>query len=393
MTDNKFTAFMRKTPGYIKASWKNFSFIYIFVVLFVLYACIESRFNWNNITNIFKHTAVIGTIALGMGLIIISGDIDLSVGSNFAFTGGLTIWAYNSMVKAGMGTEISMFISIILAVAIGATIGFINGFLVGKVKIPAFIATLSTMLIFRSLCQYMCPKATGGGSASTYTIYKTATIPSPWTKVNENIPGIEFPWVAVLLIVLVIAVWLFTKYTKFGRKIYAIGSNSRAASLAGINVPWSKTTIFAIAGGLVGVAVFLHISIRGAVESNSTGQSYELFAIASCIIGGIAMSGGKGNIIGILFGALSFTMIDKIIVAAGADPLVNNTIKGAILLLAVMLQLIQGSTIKGLGLRIKSWFVPEKKLTALAGEAAETTTEEKTTEETTIEESSDKEEL
>jgi ribose transport system permease protein len=280
------------------------------------------------------------------------------------------------MVKSNIPIEAAMFIAILLAIAIGAAIGFINGFMVGKLKIPAFIATLGTMLIFRSLGQFMCPTATGGTSASTYKIYQTQTITNPWYNLgNSSIPGIEFPWVAIILIALTVLVWLFVKYTKFGRKIYAIGSNSRAAQLAGINAPWSKALIFTIAGGLVGVSVFLHISIRGSVECNSAGSSYELFAIASCIVGAISMAGGKGNIIGILFGALSFTMIDKIISALGLDPLINNTIKGLILLIAVMLQLIQGSTIKELGGRIKSWFIPAKK-EKLVGEAVEAKAEE-----------------
>ena len=383
MKDNKFNAFMRKTPGYLKASWKHGSFVYIFAVMFIFYCCINTRINWGSIMNILTHTAVVGTMSLGMGLIIISGDIDLSVGSSFAFSGGLAMLTYNAMVSKGtVPPGLAFVIAMILTIALGSVIGFINGFMVGKMKIPAFIATLGTMLIFRSLCKFTLKEipAAGGGQQQTYQVFDYSN--SPYYQLgNAKIPGVEIPVVGILLIVFVIAVWLFVKYTKFGRKIYALGSNAKASGLAGINVPWTKTTIFTIAGGLVGLSAVLHTSIYGSMDSSTAGLSYELYAIASCIIGGIAMTGGKGNIIGILFGALAFQIVDKIISVLGLNPLINDTIKGAILLLAVMLQLIQGSTIKEMGNRIKSWFVPKKP--KIAGEASEKAAEPEQNEEKT----------
>lgn len=387
MKSINFREIARNTPKYLKASWKHGNFIYIFVVMFVVYCSINTRINWGSIMNILTHTAVVGTMSLGMGLIIISGDIDLSVGASFAFSGGLAMLTYNAMVSQGGNPGIAIFVAIILTIAIGAAIGFINGFMVGKMKIPAFIATLGTMLIFRSLCKFTLksiPTSSGQGQQQTYQVFDYAN--SPYYQLgNAKIPGVEIPIVGILLIVFVILVWLFVKYTKFGRKIYALGSNSKAASLAGINVPWTKTTIFTIAGGFVGLAAVLHTSIYGSMDSSTAGLSYELYAIASCIIGGIAMTGGKGNIIGILFGALAFQIVDKIISVLGLNPLINDTIKGAILLLAVILQLINGESIKEMALKIKSWFVPKKKAEALIGESAEV--------ETTTEETSNKEEL
>ncbi|MGN1075941.1 MAG: hypothetical protein ACI4QP_03130, partial [Candidatus Enteromonas sp.] len=155
---------------------------------------------------------------------------------------------------------------------------------------------------------------------------------------NESV--LTIPIVGIILIVFVLLVYYFAKHTKFGRRIYALGSNSKAASLAGINVPWTKATIFAIAGAFVGLSAVLHVSIYSSMDSSTAGMSYELYAIASCVIGGISMNGGRGNIIGILFGALSFQIIDKIISAVNLNPLINDTIKGAILLVSIILQLI-----------------------------------------------------
>lgn len=324
-----------------KSSWKHGSFLYIFIAMFLFYVIVNIQYiNWGSITNILTHTAVVGTVALGMGLIIISGDIDLSVGANFAFSGGLGILAYKE-VLAKTNHGVATLVTIIIIIVLAAVIGFINGFMVGKLKMPAFIATLGTMLIFRSLCKYILKAipTEGGQQQQTYQLIDYYN--SPFYEIgNGSIPGIGIPFVGLILIALVLIVYYFAKHTKFGRKIYALGSNAKAASLAGINVPWTKVIIFTLAGALVGVAAVLHVSIYSSMDSSTAGQSYELYAIASCVIGGIAMSGGRGNIIGILFGSLSFQIIDKIISALRLNPLINDTIKGSILLVAVILQVI-----------------------------------------------------
>lgn len=321
-----------------KASWKNGSFLYIFIVMFLFYISVNNYITWNSITNILKSTAVIGTLSLGMGLIIISGDIDLSVGANFAFSGGMGILIYKEVYDVA-GHGLATFVSILVIVAVATIIGFINGIMVGKLKMPAFIATLGTMLIFRSLCKYILKAIPTDSGQQQQTYQLIDYYSSPYYSLgNESV--LTIPIVGIILIALVLLVYYFAKHTKFGRRIYALGSNSKAASLAGINVPWTKATIFAIAGAFVGLSAVLHVSIYSSMDSSTAGMSYELYAIASCVIGGISMNGGRGNIIGILFGALSFQIIDKIISAVNLNPLINDTIKGAILLVSIILQLI-----------------------------------------------------
>ena len=321
-----------------KASWKNGSFLYIFIVMFLFYISVNNYITWNSITNILKSTAVIGTLSLGMGLIIISGDIDLSVGANFAFSGGMGILVYKEVYDVA-GHGLATFVSILVIVAVATIIGFINGIMVGKLKMPAFIATLGTMLIFRSLCKYILKAIPTDSGQQQQTYQLIDYYSSPYYSLgNESV--LTIPIVGIILIAFVLLVYYFAKHTKFGRRIYALGSNSKAASLAGINVPWTKATIFAIAGAFVGLSAVLHVSIYSSMDSSTAGMSYELYAIASCVIGGISMNGGRGNIIGILFVALSFQIIDKIISAVNLNPLINDTIKGAILLVSIILQLI-----------------------------------------------------
>lgn len=134
--------------------------------------------------------------------------------------------------------------------------------------------------------------------------------------------------------------------TKFGKKIYAIGSNQKGAAMTGINVSLNKTIVFVIAGILAGIGSFLWIAMNGSADPATTGSSYEMYAIAAVVLGGISMSGGKGKCLGILFGAMSYTIIDKIIVALKMDSLINDSIKGIILILVILIQ-AAGPKLKG----------------------------------------------
>ena len=134
--------------------------------------------------------------------------------------------------------------------------------------------------------------------------------------------------------------------TKFGKRVYALGSNERAAQLSGINVSMTRVLVFVIAGVLMGIASFLYVANVGSVDPATSGKNYELYSIAGVVIGGISMSGGRGRILGVVFGSMSFTIIDKIITALGLNPLINDTIKGAILLLAIAVQMLPAITQK-----------------------------------------------
>lgn len=149
-----------------------------------------------------------------------------------------------------------------------------------------------------------------------------------------------------MILIIITAIFVFVSTTtKYGKKVYAIGSNEKAASLAGINVSLIKVSVFVITGLMVGLASFLWIAMNGSSDPATTGSSYEMYAIAAVVLGGIAMSGGKGRILGVFFGALSYTVIDKIIVALKMDSLINDTIKGIILIIVILIQ-VSGPQIK-----------------------------------------------
>lgn len=313
----------------IRALWSEFNFIVIFLVIFIAYLIINgSETSWTTITNIFLHSAILGTIALGQGMIVLTGDIDLSVGSTFVFAGGLTIMFFN--------VTNNIFLSLICALVLGGVMGFVNGLFVGKFKMPSFIVTLATMLIYRSISQYMMNER----GETRYSIDATKSgYRGLFDFGNGNFMTISY--LAIVCLVVAILLIYITTTTKYGKRVYAVGSNEKAARLAGVNVTWTRISVFILCGVCTGLATFLKIAKDTSFDPATSGKNYELYSIAAVVIGGISMSGGKGNILGIVFGTMSFTLIDKIITALGMNALLNDTVKGVILLLAVGLQMVQ----------------------------------------------------
>ncbi|MCD8020460.1 MAG: ABC transporter permease [Clostridiales bacterium] len=323
---------MKTVQKTIARIWSNYSFAVIFVVILLFYIMVSNGLTWGGITNILRHSAVIGLISFGAGLVIITGEIDLSVGSMLAFVAGFSVVIFNATQSAIM--------TLLFALLCGAACGFINGVLVGVAKMPSFIVTLATMLIYRSLAQYYCQQMdtalTGGGNS----LYKMSREVSSYDGLYGfgNGKFLTVPNVGWLLLLFVI-LWVYiATSTKFGKKIYAIGSNERSSYLVGINVALNRTVVFVLCGIMVGLASFLWICMNGSADPATSGSGYEMYAIAAVVLGGISMSGGKGRMVGILFGAMSYTIIDKIIVALKMDSLINDTIKGVILIVAILVQ-------------------------------------------------------
>lgn len=331
---------VKKSPKNLFSTlWSQYSFVFVLVAIFVVFALTSSKLTWSGIMNIFRHSAVIGILALGMGLICLTGEIDLSVGSMMAIVAGLSVVIFN---MTG-----SILLTLACSLLMGGALGVINGVLVGVVEMPAFIVTLATMLIYRSIAQYLCqhiPKNLIGGGSSVYKMDSDlASYQSFYGFGNGKLATV--PVVGIILILMTALFVYISTSTKFGKKVYAIGSNQKAAAMAGINVSLTKTVVFVIAGVLVGLGAFLWIAMNASADPATTGNSYEMYAIASVVLGGISMSGGKGKCLGILFGAMSYTIIDKIIVALKMDSLINDAIKGVILIVVILIQ-VAGSKLK-----------------------------------------------
>lgn len=310
----------------LKKNWKailkdNSAFIAL-IFLFVITACLKGDvfLNERNILNIFMNNSIIGIIALGMTLIIITGGIDLAVGSQLAASGLLAITVLN---KTG-----SIVMAIAAAVGFGILTGGLTGIFIAKCKIPPFIVTLGTLSIYRSVSQHFF---NGGGIVAKSN--KDAFIAISRTKFGDTVSIIIIYWV-----ILAILVALFSKKTSMGRHIYAVGSNEKATKLSGINVDRVKIMTYIISGVLVALAAVIEAARLGSMNSASSGMSYEMDAIAAVVIGGTSMSGGKGRIIGTVFGTLTLGVINNMMNLLGAPTFLVSAIKGAIIIAAVLLQ-------------------------------------------------------
>lgn len=343
-------------------AWSGYSFIFIFVVIFIVWMIsLGDSVTWPGIMIVMRHSAVVGLMAIGMGFVIITGGIDLSVGSTLALVCVLSAKIFNDTND--------LFATFMVAMCLGTGLGLVNGLLIGKAKMPAFIVTLGTMLIYRSLAQFYMRTEIG---TSSILLNYTEEFKSFSQFGTGDV--LTIPYIGIILIAITVLFVFVANRTKYGKSVYAVGGNEKAAFLSGVKVEWVRVSVYTITGALVGFAGFLQLAMYGTVDPASVGKNNEMYAIAAAVIGGIAMAGGKGKIVGVLFGAMSYTIIDKIIAALGLDALINDTIKGVILLAAVFLQLL-GPMLRGVKLtdQIKEitgkWLAFGKTKKQLAAEA------------------------
>lgn len=307
--------------------YHNYTFIFSFIVL----VCIASYFNpgfihFNNLTLLLLQSTIKGIIACGMTLVIIAGMIDLSVGSMIALVGGIGVLVLNS-------TQ-SIFITFLFCVAFGMLLGAINGLLVTKGNIAPFIVTLATMCAYRSIIVQLGQGGPFNVSPEMYGSFRN--VASGYLFKMEGFKGI--PYLAIWFVVIAVVMALLMAKTKFGRYVYAVGSNEQASRLTGINTDFIKTMCFVITGILVGIAAFLLSSRLTSITAPNVGMSYELDAIAAVAIGGTAMAGGSGLIAGTFIGAIMLQMIEGILIAAQIPVFLNGLVKGIIIIVAVLFQ-------------------------------------------------------
>ncbi|MDR0708809.1 MAG: ABC transporter permease [Spirochaetaceae bacterium] len=327
MSDISITVKRTGTAGKILELWERYSYVAIFIAIFITFVVVSKNLTWSSVMLVLRQSAVIGIIGFGMALVILVGDIDLSVGSGLVLISGLTVMVYNA-------TDGNSFIALLAALGMGIAAGFFNGLLVGLAKMPPFIVTLATMLIFRSMALYI----------SDSKLYELDSSKASFRTLHYGFGNSSFltvPIVGLMFLLVACAIIYMCTSTKYGKKIYALGSNARAARLAGINTEWLKVSLFVICGLLVGFSAFVNAAMNRSVSPATTGQTFEMFAIAGIVLGGISMSGGKGHTAGIIFGTMSFTMVSRIIDAFELSTTMNNTVKGIILLLAIALQMIK----------------------------------------------------
>ena len=295
--------------------------MYLFLVLMcVVLAIASDKFlTPTNLMTIVKQISIQSIVAIGMTIIIITGNIDLSVGSVVAFCSVIGAM----MMNKGM----PMILAIVIAIAAGALIGFITGGVTAKLKLHSFLVTLALMTAIRGLAQTL----TNGRPV--------AGLPDTFGKIASASIG-PVPLLVVYMIVLYAVFIYVMKYTAFGRSIYAVGGNQESARLSGINVDKVKTMVFVISGALCGIAgVLLTSKVRSG--DPTCANAWEMDTIAGAIIGGTNMMGGEGKLGGTIIGLLFVGILANGMVLLGVSAYMQSVIKGLVIFLAVIINSVQ----------------------------------------------------
>jgi ribose transport system permease protein len=291
----------------------NTGFALAFVVLVVVAsATSESFLTESNLTNLLRQTVTTGLLALGMLIVILTGGIDLSVGSIVGFAG---------IMAAGLVADLPVPLAMALAVVAGIGFGAINGVLVAHFRLAPFVVTLAALTTIRGF---------------TYVYSETPITP---LETNFLWLGTEtlgpIPVAAVIMLAAFAIAWVFLRRTPAGRAIVAIGGNEEAVRLAGISVQRHVLLAYAISGFCAGLAGVI-LASRVGIAQPSVGVAFELNAIAACVIGGASLAGGRGSVIGTLGGVLLLGLIDNLLTLYDVQSYWQQVLKGLIIALVVL---------------------------------------------------------
>jgi ribose transport system permease protein len=288
----------------------------------------ENFMSYNNLTNVLARSSFIGIIAIGATFVITAGGLDLSVGSMAAVIAGVMIMVMNWLIPSfGIGWSV-VFAGMLTGILLGGVAGVFNGFMITRGRIEAFIVTLGTMGIFRSLVTFLA----NGGTLSLN--FQVADVYRP--VYYDGLLGV--PWPIIVFALVAIGGEITMRYTAFGRYCAAIGSSEQVARYSSINVENVRLLTYILQGILVGVAVLLYVPRLGSASS-TTGVLWELEAIAGVIIGGTTLKGGYGRIWGTVVGVIILGLIGNILNLQNLiSPYLNGAFQGVIIILAVLLQ-------------------------------------------------------
>lgn len=294
-----------------------------FIALFITFSLLSPSFrSGNNIQNLFRQIAPTLIIGIGQGYVLITGNIDLSIGSVV----GMSCMTAGTLMCAGMHPLLACLITIILAVAVGA----INGVLVAKLNLPSFIATLGTMTLARGLAQLVNNNHNTDFIGNTAQGFRDLLYYSSFMNLYSAV------WITLIL-------WLIFNFTlgktRIGRHIYAVGSNLDAAKLSGVNS--FHTILFTyVVSALCACLTGLILLASAGMGTMDAGGTYEMYAVAACVIGGISTLGGTGILGGVIAGAGIWGILQNGLQFVGAPVALRNIIIGIIVILAVMLDIV-----------------------------------------------------
>ena len=275
-------------------------------------------FSAGNLANIVVNAADVGFVAMGLTLLILMGGIDVSTG----YAVGLTGWFVATAMVAG----VNPWLVLLLGIAVGIVLISANGVLTAVLGIPSIVATLGTSSVFLAILFVLWDSS---------DVFSPAVF--PWLSGQQRIGGIPVLFIVLVAAYVLLELWLRTN--RWGQYMYAIGSNAEAASLAGIPVRRVRLLGYAIMGGLLGIAASVYVGKIGVIQASSGGE-ITMLAIAAVVVGGTSILGGEGSVLRTLGGLLFIAVLRNGVVLAGVPPLWNGVMVGAIILLAVSVNIL-----------------------------------------------------
>lgn len=298
----------------------KYALLSVFIAMVIVFSILSpSFFTLSNAVNIILSSVSVGIATIGMAIVIMQGGIDLSAGS--------AMYLAAIVCSKIMNTGMNVAVFIIIALAVGATVGALNGFLITKFKVLPFIATYGTMMLARGIAMYL--------SGQKNVIFSDPVAKQIATNQLFGVPVIVYAFALVLLLT-----WFVLGRTPFGRQLYAIGNNQRAAEKIGINVSQRRMVAYIICGACAGVAGLIAGAQSGAFNT-SLGDGKEFTFIAAAVLGGVSLSGGKARVFPhLIVGILITTGVEAGLVMTGANPYLYQIVRGGLIALAVVIDSI-----------------------------------------------------
>jgi ribose transport system permease protein len=293
----------------------------LLVLLCIVVSILNPRFLAGaNLQNMARLIGAYGIFSIGIGMVIITGGIDLSVGSVFALLGVLL-----SMMLTEWGWPAALAVSAVVAIAM--SLGLLHGFLVTRLGLQPFIVTLCGLLFYRGLARFVAHDETKGfGSASGFEGLRDLA--------TGSLIGIPTPF--VLLILISVMMWVVLHRSVYGRYLFAVGRNEEAARYSGINSSRIIAGAYVVSGALAGLAAIIFAFYTNSVSPSSHGNFFELYGIAAAVLGGCSLRGGEGSIVGILIGAALLQVLQNLVNLLGVPSSLNFAVMGAVILLGVI---------------------------------------------------------
>lgn len=307
---------------------QQFILLLVLVVMVVGFTSINSKFfSVGVFGNILVNWAPIALIAVGQTFVIISGGIDLSVGSTMTISGVVAAYAMQAATGGGVPDGLSILIGVVVAVAVGLLVGLVNALLINQARIVPFIATLATL---------------GAGAGLALVLTKGGPIAGgPASAIGLSVPWLgPLAWPGVIVIAIIMIAGIFLHQARFGRYLFAIGGNSFAATAVGISVEKQITKVYGLSGLLAGLGgMVLYLTLGSGSPSAGAGQ--ELLAIAAVVIGGASLYGGTGRMSGTVLGSLILTTVTSGLIIINIDPNWNQVVVAVLIAAAVTLQVLR----------------------------------------------------